>query len=190
MGCGISRIGPNVPLYTNEFTPPIHELVPISASFPESFPPSGLIKNDLGLFFDDREFIKQCQIVHIQEVIVYLEKYITGIEILYFLDGAMRDVKHCCEKPAKKHSMPIASTDSIVVCEATYTGDKIHSIRLETNEGGLLNVESSLGPGKEKKIVNLRAQRRGVVAFKGKIGEYLEGISTYSWRMCGKNRSG
>ena len=189
MGCGISRRGPSAPLYTNEFTPPSHELIPISTPFPESFPPSGTIKNDLGFFFDDREFIKQCQIVHIQEVTVYMEKYLTGIEIMYYLDGVLRNVKHCCDKKAKKHSMPISNTDSIIVCEATFSDNNIHSIRLETVEGRLLNVESSLGLGKDKKNINLRPQRRGIVAFKGKIGDYIEGISAYSWRMCGKGRS-
>lgn len=188
MGCGLAGRGPNAPLYTNEFSPPVHNLLEISGEYPENFPPSGVIKNDFGLFFDDREFIKQCQIVHIQEVTIHLERYISGIEIIYYLDGHMREVKHCTNKPSKKHSLPLSNTDSIVFWEITYTGKVIYSVTLETLEGRLLNVECKEGRGAIKNEVNLRQQRRGVVGVKGKIGEYLEGLSVHSWRMCGKNK--
>ena len=48
MGCGMVARGPHSPLYTNEFTPPCHDLVPSSYEFPEIFPPSGIIKNENG----------------------------------------------------------------------------------------------------------------------------------------------
>ena len=188
MGCGAIARGPENPLYTNEFSPPSHELVPIDVTFPESFPPSGMIKLENGTFFNDREFIKQCQIIHIHEVSVFVEKYITGIEILYYLDGNMKEGKHCGTVNGKKQSMPVQNSDSIFSCDITYQQNKIHSIRFETIEGRLLDAVCTSGYGKEKVSLNLKQERRAIVAFKGKYEEYLDGLSCYSWKMCIKLR--
>jgi hypothetical protein len=186
MGCGIAVRGPQVPLYTNEFSPPCHELVPLHSAFPENFPPSGIIQSDRGFFFDDREFIKQCQIIHINEITVYMERFITGIEIIYFLDGAMRVVKHVGSIQGNKFVLPLQTNDSIVMCEATHEESKLRSLRLESLEGRVMDLVSLEGHGSQKTTLNLKSQRRAVVAFKGKIDEYVEGLRVYSWRMVGK----
>lgn len=186
MGCGLSARGPMSPLYTNDFTPPCHDLAPLSIQFPENFPPSGIVTNENGTFFDDREFIKQCQIVHIHEITVYFEKYLTGIEIHYYLDGGIREVKHCSNLPSKRYVFPMQNSDSIVACEASHVDGKIMSLKMETIEGRILDVVGTGGHGKQKTQVNLKPQRRAVVAFKGKLNAYVEGLRVYSWKLCSK----
>ena len=188
MGCGISPGGPQVPLYINEFSPPSHELVGIHTAYPENFPPSGIVSNENGSFFDDREFIKQCQIVHIHELIVYFEQFVSGIEILYYLDGGIKTVKHCGSKGGKKHVLPIQNTDSIVVCEGSYENNKIYSIRIQTLQGRVLDLVGNNGLGNHKFSLKLNQQKRAIVGFKGKIGEYIEGLIVYSWKLREKSR--
>jgi hypothetical protein len=178
----MSARGPSSPLYANEFSPPCHELVPLSFNFPEHFPPSGRS----GPFFDDREFIKQCQIVHINEVCVYLEDYISGLEISYFLDGSLKLVKHLGTRSGKRIIFPLRTSDSIVKCVVTYEDACARSLRMETIEGQELDVVSALGRGGKDTVLDLKSDRRGVVAFKGRIGDYIEGLRVYSWRMVGK----
>ena len=188
MGCGISARGPSSPLYSNEFAPPSHELVAGVLEYPENFPPSGLIKHEQGFFFNDREFIKQCQIIHLNQITVFIGKYITGIEISYFIDGNLKIAKHCSNPNGSKMIMPIQVTDSIICCEITYQNDKIHSIKFRTLENRVLDAVCTSGLGKEKANVNLMQDRRAIVAFKGFFGEYLYALSCYSWKICGKQR--
>jgi hypothetical protein len=187
MGCGVSR-GPQVPLYTNEFAPPCDELLGIELPYPETFPPSGVVANENGIFFDDREHIKQCQIVHIREVIVYTENYISGIELIYYIDGGVKSLKHCSSKPSKKIALAIQVHDSINSCDITFQDNKIYSLRLQTLLGKSLDAISSSGIGKNKARLHYNIEKRAIVAFKGKINEYLEGLAAYTWKMREKLR--
>ena len=176
MGCGIAVRGPQSPIYANEFSPPIHELIPLPIAFPENFPPSGNIFNENGAFFDDREFIKQCQIVHINEITVYMEKYVCGIEVQYFLDGGIRIAKHLGKAQGKKYILPLQNSDSIIECTGTFEGTKAKSLRLLSLDGRVMDLVSLEGPGPETFSLNLRTQKRAIVAFKGKVDDYIEGL--------------
>ena len=185
MGCGITSRGPQAPLYFNEFTPPVHELMSLPIQFPSAFPPSGVIKNESGTFFDDREHIKQCQIVHINEIVFVANDYLIGIELQYYLDGGIKILKHIASTIGKRYILTLQNTDSIINCEMTHDSNKIRSVKIVTFEGKTLDWVSTLGPGSDKTSINLIQQRRALVAFRGKISDCLEGLGIYSWKMCG-----
>lgn len=186
MGCGISTRGPQTPLYLNEFNPPCHELISVNCVFPSTFPPSGTIQNETGSFFDDREHIKQCQIIHINELTLTTDDYLTGIEVQYYLDGGIKQLKHNASNTGKKFVLTLQNSDSIINCELTHEERKIKSVKLDTLEGRSIEWVSPLGAGSEKSTINLLQQRRALVAFRGKISTCIEGLSIYSWRLCGK----
>lgn len=188
MGCGITTRGPQTPLYLNEFNPPCHELISLNCPFPSTFPPTGIIKNEIGTFFDDREHIKQCQIIHINELTLIAEDYLVGIEMQYYLDGGIKCLKHLASANGKRFVLTLQNSDSIVSCELTHEERKIRSMKLETLEGRTLDWVSQLGHGPEKSIINLLQQRRALVAFRGKISNCIEGLSIYSWRLCSKSK--
>ncbi|OMJ72908.1 hypothetical protein SteCoe_28524 [Stentor coeruleus] len=188
MGCGLSSRELKTPIFTNDFNPPSHELAPLEFPFPENFPPSGVVSNENGTFFDDREYIKQCQIVHIHEIAIYIENYITGIEIHYYLDGAIKISKHFGLIQGKKHVMEIEISDGIINAEVSFDGPLIQSIRFETIEGRIMDVVSPKGHAKQRAKIVLKTQKRAIVAFKGKIGDYIEGLRAYSWKLCDRRR--
>jgi hypothetical protein len=186
MGCGITARGPQTPLYFNDFNPPIHELISLPIQFPSAFPQSGVIKNETGTFFDDREHIKQCQIVHINEIVLTTGDYLTGLEIQYYLDGGIKVIKHQASTTGKKFVLTLQNSDSIISCELTHDVHKIRSVKMETLEGKTLDWVSPLGPAEDKTSINLIQQRRALVAFRGKISDCIEGLGIYSWKLCGK----
>jgi hypothetical protein len=181
MGCGSVRSQPI--LYINEVNPPLHKLRVNDPHLPEVFPHTGFVKNDDGTYFDDREFVKQSQVVHIEEVVIYSEEYIQGISVLYFLDGNMKQVHHNAQQMSKFTKLPLMPSDSLVAIEVTYGDEFIHSIKITTTNNTAFEVVGSKGKGPETAGVDLRKDARAIVAFKGRHEVYLRSLHFYSWSM-------
>ena len=66
--------------------------------------------------------------------------------------------------------------------------NKIYSIRIQTLQGRVLDLVGNNGLGNHKFSLKLNQQKRAIVGFKGKIGEYIEGLIVYSWKLREKSR--
>jgi hypothetical protein len=149
---------------------------------PTFFPPSGLVKKDDFIAFDDREFIKQCQSAYIEKLTVYQGELINGLEVSYVLDGILKTVAHH-NNQGEKHSLVMVSDEHINSIATSWSDAGLHSLELTTNTGKRINVLGSRGPGPQSKTFTCAAERRGVVAFKGLQRSALGSLLVYTWKL-------
>lgn len=181
MGCGSVRSQPI--MYVNEVRPPLHNLRANDPNMPDVFPPTGFVKNNDGTYFDDREFIKQSQVIHIDEIVIYSKEYIQGLSLLYFLDGNIKQVHHNSLDSGKITKLPLSPSESLVALEITYSPEYIHSINITTTKNISFEVVGEAGKGPETAVIDLRKDSRAIVAFKGRHETNLRSLQFYSWSI-------
>lgn len=75
--------------------------------------------------------------------------------------------------------LSLSSNEHIDYLETTYSINGVHSLVLKTNLGKQLVVVGKKGHGPQKKELNLRLHNKAVVAFRGRMGEWLEELEVY-----------
>ena len=75
--------------------------------------------------------------------------------------------------------LSLSSNEHIDYLETTYSINGVHSLVLKTNLGKQLVVVGKKGHGPQKKELNLRLHNKAVVAFRGRMGDWLEELEVY-----------
>jgi hypothetical protein len=181
MGCGAST-RPVIVLYINEANPPCELVAGDAADMPGFFPPSGLITKPDCVWFDDREFVKQCRSAMIEAVAVYQGELINGMEITYVLDGMVKVVLHGQTKGLKRFvQMQEAQHINSITC--TWSEAGVHSLELTMSNHASLKAVGTKGEGNQRKVFSCAGERRGFVAFKGMHREVLSCLFVYTWKL-------
>jgi len=169
-------------LFINESNPPSEVVGGKLVEMPGFFPPSGVVKKDDWVHFDDREFIKQCRSVYIESITFFTGDVLSGLEVNYVLDGLLKKVTHGTTA-GQKHTLDLGGEDHINQIESTNSEAGIHSLRITTNERKQLNAVGTKGPAADKINFSCQDSRRGVVAFKGQHQTHMTCLIVYTWKL-------
>lgn len=182
MGCSVVYRGTVTDLYINQPSPPCELLMDSNKSIPDLFPPSGVILKGDTLYFDDKELIKQAQLVHIYSIIIFAEEFVNGFEVEYHIDSNLLKSKRSKGQTGKEFSLILGRADFITKMTVTY--DKyVHSIEFETRTHQKLVAKGTKGEGPKVRSLDFTKENRGIVGFKGEINENLSALYAYSWRL-------
>lgn len=181
MGCGASTRTMTV-LFINESNPPCELVAGNAVEMPSFFPPSGIIKKDNLVTFDDREFIKQSRSTYIEGVAVYVSEVVNGLEINYVIDGALKKLTHG-SATGTKHILDMSGDSHINQVDCTWSSTAVNSISFTTSDGKNLKAIGSKGLGNYEKTFNCVDSNRGFVGFKGQHQEHLTCLFVYTWKL-------
>ncbi|CAG9315421.1 unnamed protein product [Blepharisma stoltei] len=184
MGCGATYRGPQKPIYSADISSQSITILGNDPNMPQNFPPTGFISVQGETYFDDREFIKQSQIMHLKEINFVTQEYVVGFEVGYYIDGASKLLKHYNKNPGQVvHKAVMNGFDSIIWIEITYGNGFIYSVKMKTLKEREIYVEGTKGKGPETKTVSLIEDKKAITGFKGRYDNYLRSLHTYSWRI-------
>lgn len=187
MGCGATYRGPQKPLYQADIASVSIAILSNDANMPTNFPPTGQVTNGSDTYFDNRELIKQSQIIHIKEINIIADDYISGFEISMYLDGAHKLLKHYNKAPGQQiHKTVIHGLDSIIGLELTSTDEFVNSIKIKTLKGQEFEIVGFKGKGTDIKSINLTNDKKAIVGFKGRYDRYLRSLHVYAWKILGR----
>jgi hypothetical protein len=133
--------------------------------------------------FDQKLDIMPYMACHIESVIVYMGRYITGIEIHFLLDGKVSLFKYVGTGTSHKKKMMVFHADEhITSMSCAYDATAISEIGLKTSSGRFDIFEGEVQCQKRAEL-SLRDDNKAVIAFKGKYGEYLHDLSIYVCKL-------
>ena len=132
--------------------------------------------------FDDNDMLKPAKAFHIEKVIVYFNRYIAGLSVVYKLDGKNKRTEYLgstCTYDTQFEKLILEEFEHIEFVGVTYSQRGLHSITFKTNTGRGLICNGDAGKGTFSRELNLREHNKGVIGFRGLYSSHFLDLYIY-----------
>ena len=137
----------------------------------------GLLRPEMQIKnFDDNELLKSAKAFHIERLLVFFNKYICGISVVYKLDGKNKKVEHfgsTCSSDTQFEKMFLEEFEHIEQVISNYSQRGLHGLTFKTNTGRSIACEGHGGKGNQTRELNLREHNKAIIGFRGLYSTHM-----------------